>query len=107
MTKLGSYVHSTKISPEFECQGQRSKVKVTGDKKRKSAVFCSGVVFCGAVLVQHFFSGAVLWDAVLYAGGKISACCLVFVRKLATTSGSLQLCPEIIYTILIVSEILF
>jgi len=30
-------MHCTKISPEFECQGQRSKVKVTGDKKRKSA----------------------------------------------------------------------
>jgi len=27
----------TKISPKFEDQGQRSKVKVTRDKKRKSA----------------------------------------------------------------------
>jgi len=30
-------VHCTKTSPEFECQGQRSKVKITGDKKRKAA----------------------------------------------------------------------
>jgi len=102
MTKLGGYVHSTKISPEFECQGQRSKVKVTGDKKTKKC----GILFGSRILWRspcaEFFSGAVLGDAVLYAGGKISACCLVFVRKLATTSGSLQLCPEV--TILIVSE---
>ena len=25
----------TKISPEFDCQGQRSKIKVTGDKKNE------------------------------------------------------------------------
>ena len=40
--KLGGYVHCIlgtlyKISPEFEGQGQRSKVKVTKDKKRKTA----------------------------------------------------------------------
>jgi len=35
--KLGGYVHCTKILPEFECQGQRLKVKVTRDKKRKNA----------------------------------------------------------------------
>jgi len=35
MMKLGGYVHSTKISPEFECQGQRQKVKVTGKKNEK------------------------------------------------------------------------
>ena len=35
--KLGGYVHCTKISPEFECQGQRSKVMVTSNKKRKTA----------------------------------------------------------------------
>ena len=27
-----------------------------------------------------------------------------FIQKLATTSGSLQLCPEIIYNILVVPE---
>jgi len=42
-----------------------AKVKVSGDKKLKSAAFCSGVVLCGAVLRQF------------YAGGKISASCLV------------------------------
>ena len=36
-TKLGGWVHCTKILPEFEGQGQRSKVKVTRDKKRKTA----------------------------------------------------------------------
>jgi len=28
-------VHCTKISPELDCQGQRSKVKVTQDKNEK------------------------------------------------------------------------
>ena len=41
MMKLGGYMHSTKISPEFEWQGQRPKVKVTGDKKRKKC----GILF--------------------------------------------------------------
>jgi len=39
--KLGGYVHCTEISPEFECQGQRSKLKVTGDKKTKKC----GILF--------------------------------------------------------------
>ena len=30
-------MHCTKISPEFVCEGQTSKVKVTRDKKRKTA----------------------------------------------------------------------
>jgi len=54
-----------------------SKVKVTGDKKVKKCGICPGVVLLAVVLVRHFFSAAVLWCAVLYAGGKISACCLV------------------------------
>jgi len=33
----------------------RSKVKVTGDRKRKSAAICLGVVLWGTVLVRHFF----------------------------------------------------
>jgi len=33
--KLVDYVHCTKLSPEFEGQGQRSKVKVTKDKKKR------------------------------------------------------------------------
>jgi len=51
----------------------RSKVKVNGDKKRKSAAFCSGVVLWGTVVVPHFFSRAVLGGVVVlqfYAGGK-------------------------------------
>ena len=35
--KFGDEVHCTKISPEFEGQGQRSKVKVTRDKKTKNS----------------------------------------------------------------------
>jgi len=65
----------------------RSKIKITRDKKWKSAAFCSGVVLWGTVLVWHFF-GAVLGGAVLrqfYAGGKISACCLVINGLLSVT----------------------
>ena len=36
--KLGGYVYCAKISPEFECQVQRSKVKVTRDKKGRLAL---------------------------------------------------------------------
>ena len=54
----------TKISPEFEFEG--SNVKVSRDKKRKSAVFF-GSGTCGASRVVRQF----------YTGGKISACCLV------------------------------
>jgi len=61
MMKLGGYLHCTKISPEFECQDQRSKVKVTGDKKTKK---CG--IFFGSRPRGRF-----------YAGGKISACYLV------------------------------
>jgi len=35
--KVGCYIQCTKISPEFEGQGQRSKAKVARDKKRKNA----------------------------------------------------------------------
>ena len=48
-----------KSRPEFEFGGQRSKVKVIRDKKTKK---------CGII------SAAVLGFAVLYVGGKISAC---------------------------------
>ena len=56
MMKLGGYVHSTKISPEFDCQGQ-TKVKGQGHRgqKRKSAAFCPEVVLWGAVFVRHFW----------------------------------------------------
>ena len=54
MMKLGGWVHGTKISPDFECQLQKSKAKVTRDKNEKSAAFCWGVVLLCAVLVQHF-----------------------------------------------------
>jgi len=50
MMKLGGYVHSTKISPEFEFQGYRLKVKVTGVT---GSLFGSRPL--GEVLVRHFF----------------------------------------------------
>ena len=73
----------TKILPEFESQSQRSKVKVTGDKKTKKCGILFGSRPLGRGPRAAFFSGAVLGargpPPVLYAGGKISACCLVLV----------------------------
>ena len=63
-------MHCIKISPEFERQAQRSKVKVTRDKNTKSVALCPGVVLWGAVL------GA-LCACQFYSGAKISARCLV------------------------------
>jgi len=71
------FVHCTKISPEFECQRQRSKVKVTGDKKVR---YFDRESSSGARSSCGIFSGAFLVRAVLrhfYVGGKINACCLV------------------------------
>jgi len=73
--KLGGYVHCTKISPEFECRGQRSTSP--GQKMKKSAISCGScpldcgprAAFCSAVAIVIFRQ--------FYAGGKISACCLV------------------------------
>ena len=74
MMKVGGQVHCTKISPEFEFGGQRSKVKVTRDttKTKNAAFFGSGPwgLACGVCLGNHC--------PPFYAGGKISACCLVF-----------------------------
>jgi len=57
----------------------RSKVKVTGTKKTTK---CS-ILFWGGVPVRHFFGSGPL-GAVLYAGGKISACRLVVFASVAT-----------------------
>jgi len=46
------------------------------EQKTKVPAFCFGVVLWGTVLVWHFLRCSPL-GAVLYGGGKISACCLV------------------------------
>jgi len=74
--KLGGYVHSVKISPEFECHGQRSEVKVTWDNKNEKVRHFVRESSSGARSSCVIFSKAVLGVAVLYAGGKISACML-------------------------------
>jgi len=65
-------VHSVKISLEFECQGQRPKVKVTyrGQKNEKC-----GILF-GSCLLERDPRAAFIGRG-FYAGGKISARCLV------------------------------
>jgi len=40
--KLGGYMHSTNISPEFECQGQRSRSPGTKKNKKCGILFGSG-----------------------------------------------------------------
>ena len=61
-------VHYTKISPEFECQGQRPRS--LGTKKRKSTAF-----------VWESSSGT--RSSCFYAGGKISTCCGSFIIIIA------------------------
>jgi len=46
--KLGDLVHCANVSPEIEFGCQRSKVKVTGDKKSKKCSIFSGAVLKGA-----------------------------------------------------------
>ena len=84
--KVGGQVHCTKISLEFECRGQRSKVKVTRDKKRKTAESSPSTMHSRACAVaigrtQHAARSnrrchCVPPGVTGYAGGKIRACCL-------------------------------
>ena len=60
MMKLGGYVHCTKISPEFEFWGQRSNVKVTGDKKNAKVRHFVWESSSGARSSCGIFSAAVL-----------------------------------------------
>jgi len=76
-TKLGGWVQSTEISPEFECQGQRSEIRVTEDKRKRKMRHFVRESSCGARSSCGIFSGVVFGGAVFYAGGKISACCRV------------------------------
>ena len=88
MMKLGGQMHCTNISPKFECQGQRSRspgtktrlalptpdtpecVQMVCARCKQRAAATDGP-FCG-------FQGGVLGVVrQFYAGGKISACCLV------------------------------
>jgi len=69
-------VHCTNISPKFAFRGQRSKVKVTRNKKY--GLFF-GVVPGAQTLCGMFFrSGS---QGRCYGGGKISACYLVFALR--------------------------
>jgi len=74
-------VQKSRLSSNVKVKGQRSKVKVTGDKKRKSAPFYSGVVLWGAVVRQFC------------AGVKISACCMVLPFKLTANDIRLHTLP--------------
>ena len=61
----------TKISPEFKCQGERSRSSMT----TKKCVILFGSRPRGSCLVRQF-----------YGGGKVSACCLVVIYvQLANT----------------------
>jgi len=72
MMKLSGYVHCTKISPKFECQGQRSP----GTKNKKCGILfgshCLGHGPCVA-----FFSVTVLACVALPVGNSV--CRLVFI----------------------------
>jgi len=66
-------VHCTEISPEFECQGQRSRSPVTKNTKKCGILFGSRPLGHGP---RGIFFGRVPRGRG-YASGKISACCLV------------------------------
>ena len=74
-------MHCTKILPEFECQGQRSRSLGT----KCGILFGSHPVGCGPHAA--FFSGAVLGGTVHYTGVKISMCCLVSLLFLLSFLG--------------------
>ena len=64
-------MHCTKIAPEFECQGQRSRSP--GTKMKNCWVIPVGRT------QQTAADDTIAWQPGVtgYAGGKISACCLV------------------------------
>jgi len=70
MIKLDSYMHSTKISPEFECQDQRSRSQGLKTKK-------CGILFgsrpLGARSSCSIVSGVVLWGAATPVGKSAHA----------------------------------
>jgi len=64
-------VHCTKISPDFECQGQRSRSP--GQKNEKVRhFFWSRPLGCGPI-VRRFLSGAVLGGAATPVGKSAHA----------------------------------
>ena len=129
-------MHCTKISPEFEFGDQKSKVKVTGVKKRKTAESSPLIMHSKACAVRRTLHAAaddtiasqpggdrvtaVHADGSLrqrssghgprgpcvrqfYAGGKISACCLV--SALSAASVCLSVCPFVcLFVRMITSE---
>jgi len=77
-------VQCAKISPEFEFGGQRTKVKVTGTKKRKKLLSIIPLTMHSKACTvgrtqQAATDDAIAWPpgVTRYAGGKISACSLV------------------------------
>jgi len=83
MMKLGGYVLCTQISPNFECQGQRSRSPGT-KKIRKTAESSSLTMHSEACAVGGTQQAATDNTIAWLPGGdglsrcKISTCCLVF-----------------------------
>jgi len=72
---------------EFDFRGQRSELKVTGDKKRKNAESSELTMHSTAYVAgrkqQSATDDIIAWPPGVtgYAGGKISACCLVCISE--------------------------
>jgi len=56
--KLGGYVHCAKTSPEFECQGQRSRPRSPGTKNALSATDTPRVRTNGMRSLQTAYSSS-------------------------------------------------
>jgi len=67
-------VQCTKISPEFVCQGQRSKVKVTRDKNEKTAESSPLTVHSKACATAPYAAGSSrLYHCVAAGGDRVTA----------------------------------
>ena len=100
MMKLGSYMHFTKISPEFECQGQRSRSP--GTEAKKTAESSPLTMHSRAFTVrrrsqvvrskqQQTMPLRGRPGVTSYAGWKISTCCVVLQYYLSFVSQCCQL----------------
>jgi len=91
-------MHSTKISPEFECRGQRSRS--TGTKKIKVRHFAResssrARSSCG-IFFRELYS-----RARSYAGGKISVCGIVYFYCLLSQVNALKILAIIMFNYLL------
>jgi len=53
-------MHCPKVSLDHECQGQRSKVKVTEYKREKCGIFGRRVAVLRCPVLRQFYAGGII-----------------------------------------------